>query len=35
MAAINIGICARHYTPWRPDFYPEGLAQVPEPGVLP
>ncbi|MFW0756057.1 DUF72 domain-containing protein [Pseudomonas sp. H11T01] len=27
MAAIHIGISGWRYTPWRGDFYPEGLAQ--------
>lgn len=35
MAAIHIGISGWRYTSWRGDFYPEGLTQLPEPGVLP
>ena len=27
MAAIHIGISGWRYTPWRGDFYPEGLTQ--------
>ena len=27
MAAIHIGISGWRYTPWRGDFYPQGLAQ--------
>ena len=30
MAAIHIGISGWRYTPWRGDFYPQGLAQTRE-----